>query len=42
MLEQINKKHLQAKALADEYEETTRTARKILDQCRTGLLNSIS
>jgi chromosome segregation ATPase len=42
MLEQINKKHLQATALADEYEETTRTARKILDQLRTGLLNSIS
>jgi len=36
MLEQIEDKRLQANALADEYDEKTRTARKILDQCRAG------
>ncbi len=37
MLEQINDKRSQATTLADEYEEKTRAARKILDQCRAGL-----
>jgi hypothetical protein len=36
MLEQIDDKRLQGNTLADEYEEKTRTARKILDQCRAG------
>jgi hypothetical protein len=36
MIEQIEDKRSQANALADEYEEKTRAARKILDQCRAG------
>jgi regulator of replication initiation timing len=40
MLEQINDKRSQATTLADEYEEKTRAARKILDQCRAGLFFS--
>jgi Zn-dependent oligopeptidase len=39
MLEQINDKRLQATALAEEYEEKSRAARKILDQCRAGLIS---
>jgi len=40
MLEQIQDKRLQAKTLAEEYEEKARSARKILDQCRAGLIYS--
>lgn len=36
LLEQIEDKRLRANALAEEYEEKTKGARKILDQCRTG------
>jgi hypothetical protein len=36
MIEEINDKRLQGATLADEYEEKTRTAKKILDQCRAG------
>jgi hypothetical protein len=39
MIEQIDEKRVQATTLADEYEEKTRAARKILDQCRAGLLH---
>ena len=38
MLEQIDDKRSQATALADEHEEKTRGTRKILDQCRAGLI----
>ncbi|CAF4165116.1 unnamed protein product, partial [Rotaria sp. Silwood2] len=37
LLEQIEDKRSRANALADEYEEKSRAARKILDQCRTGI-----
>ena len=36
MLDQVDDKRSQASALADEYEEKTRAAKKILDQCRAG------
>lgn len=35
-VEQLNYKRAQATTLTDEYEEKTRAARKILDQCRAG------
>ncbi len=38
MLEQIQDKRLQATTLAEEYEEKARSSRKILDQCRAGLI----
>jgi len=35
-VEQLGNKRTQATALSDEYEEKTRAAKKILDQCRAG------
>jgi hypothetical protein len=37
MLEQIDDQRSQATASADDYDERTRAASKILDQCRAGL-----
>jgi hypothetical protein len=39
MLEQIDDKRSQATTSADEYEEKTRAAKKILDQCRAGQIH---
>ena len=36
LLEQIDDQRSQANAMADEHEEKTKAARKILDQCRAG------
>lgn len=36
LLEQIEDKRSQANTLAEEHEEKTKAARKILDQCRAG------
>lgn len=36
LVEQLQDKRSQANTLADEYDEKTRSARKILDQCRAG------
>jgi hypothetical protein len=36
LFDQIEDKRSQANTTADDYEEKTRSARKILDQCRAG------
>lgn len=36
MVEQLEEKRSQAVGLADEYEEKTRSTKKVLDQCRAG------